>query len=60
MVLQRLKDDPTTSAAGSKTYQGVEVVWLDPSSRVNTKPILIVYWIACMNVLRMALLTLPH
>ena len=40
-VVLRLKDDlPSTN---SKTYQGVEVVRLDQSSRVNTKHSLIVY-----------------
>ena len=59
-VLLRVKDDlPQPTSSGS---QGVEVVGLDQSlAFLKSKYIAyIVYWLACMNVLRMALLILPH
>ena len=64
-VILRLKDDLSTSSGGtsSKTYQGVEVIKLDQSLTFFSskyKLTSILYWIACTNDLRIALLMLPH
>ena len=62
-VILTLKDDLSTSggSTSSETYQGVKIIKLYQSLtflQVITKLTSIVYWLACMNDLRIA--QLPH